>query len=236
MPEADVLYFGTSKFRFHHRRDVTQSYHDTPYLHLEREIEAYRRLKAAEGGASLPAFPDVLGVVNFSAAAEDELVRDGHLSGFKPSASRLRLGATAQNLPLKGLLMEHIDGSRLDGTLLLADVGLQAELTRAMKRMHECFVAWGDVKWRNALVRSTPLADDQQNRLVLLDFSSASFPIVEIRRVESITTEENDGSRTSFYLDWAQWELRRDAEGQNVENMIAYGKISVSSLERGVKG
>ena len=71
------------------------------------------------------------------------------------SLYRRRAKATQEELPLKALLMEWVDGDRLAGPDLLCDSVLQAEFRQAVEKMHACGVTWGDAKWRNILVRSS---------------------------------------------------------------------------------
>ncbi|KAH0536990.1 hypothetical protein FGG08_006162 [Glutinoglossum americanum] len=219
-------------FRFPNGRDGEIPEVPDPYLYFNREVEAYSRL--IEQGATF--CPRVISTVLISAKEEQSL--RAHMKTYWIHLYRRGLKATQEELPLKALLMELVNGERLTGLDLLSDSILQEELRRAVEEMHACGVAWRDAKWRNILVRSsttesTAQSDSDSNRvlreaqtkcLTLLDYSNACcqppLKYVEEEIPSAATTKE-------------EWETIRRNEYEVVQHMIKFGRVGcVTILQR----
>ena len=144
-----------------------------PNLYHDREVEAYSRLLALDS----PRFPRMISSVTIAGSDEDGVFRPklGRHSPattplYRPDRHRRRLGQSAQDLPVRGMIMEWIDGPRLDPVQLRATEHLQLELIEAIDQLHGAGIIWGDAQWRNILVRRRP-----KPSIVVLDFTNARF-------------------------------------------------------------
>ncbi|KAH0551059.1 hypothetical protein GP486_007590, partial [Trichoglossum hirsutum] len=198
-----------------------------PYLYFNREVDAYARL--VERGAAF--CPRIISTVSIT--AEEESTLKPHMKTYWISRYRRKARTTQEELPLKALLMEWVDGNRLAGKDLACDGVLQVELRQAVEKMHACGVVWGDAKWRNILVRRSvdggttrpdPDSDSADEahagHLVLLDYSNARCqppppppPPVGY-----------DGKEGQDSVDAEEWETMRKDESEIINYMIRCGK------------
>lgn len=201
-----------------------------PYIYFNREVNAYKRLNTEMEGH----FPKARLTISITAEHEDRLFAS-HMRSYQPARYRRKVRKSQEELPLKALLLDYVEGVRLTSEALLADTALQAELLTAMNTLHQRGVLWGDVKWRNIIVttRLTPrqsaeLFDrqtntqetvDGQGSLVLLDFSNACFGPLDESREPQINMD-------SSFLSIEEWEGRRKQELRIVQNMIDHGRLS----------
>ncbi len=206
-----------------------------PYFYFDCEISAYRRL-AAEMAGKIPA---VMQSVSITPEQEAELLKS-QMRFYQPAKYRRKVGKSGKELPLKGLLMEYVEGERLSREVLSSSRDMQQELLAAVDKMHSCGIFWGDVKWRNIIVRDRVvqsssadlqlLEDDtkqttaSREAVVILDFSNA--------RVASKETEVcSEKDRALGILTRQDWENRRQQELRIVHNMIRYGRLTDSHNE-----
>lgn len=159
-----------------------------PYLYFDCEVQAYKRLSAAMEGQ----IPKTKRFLSITPEQEHELL-SSCMKSYQPGNYRRKVGKSMKELPLKAILMEYLEGPRLTKEALLSSQSMKSKLLEAVDKMHGCGVLWGDVKWRNIIVRgrsspsdSTELPsfeEDSDERtgnrgaLVALDFSNARFPL-----------------------------------------------------------
>lgn len=201
-----------------------------PYIYYDCEVQAYKRLEAAMEG-QLPGTK-----LDFSITPEQEHELLGsHMRSYQPGRYRRKVGRSVEELPLKAILMEYVEGPRLTKEALLSSQSMKSELLEAVSRMHGCGVLWGDVKWRNIVIRNQPGPSDSaelpsnqqdseertehQRALVLLDFSNARFPLSN----EAVDAQTVGVSGT---LNPGEWESRRQQELRIVQNMITHGRLT----------
>ncbi|MCJ1367002.1 hypothetical protein MMC16_006133 [Acarospora aff. strigata] len=201
-----------------------------PYLYFNCEVTAYglmgARLRGQIPGARLS--------FSITAEQEAELLRS-HMRSYQPDRYRRKVGRGGKDLPLKALLVEYVEGARLTREALLSNKSMQKELLEAMSQVHGCGVIWGDVKWRNIIVRdhssrsdstelpsiqeSSVLASPPRKTLVILDFSNARF-------LQPNEQEESQRCIEVGMLGAEEWEQKRQQELRIVRNMINHGRLT----------
>lgn len=202
-----------------------------PYIYFNREVKAYKRLEAEMDGP----FPKARRIVLITPEHKDELLRS-YMRSYQPGKYRRKVRKSWQDLPLKALLIDYVEGVRLTKEALLSSPYLRAELLEAVSKMHACGVVWGDIKWRNIIVRShasernsaelSSLQDSlfqnvaNQRALVILDFSNACFPL------QNDSREEPQIDLDPGVLSTGEWELKRQEELNVAQNMINHGRLS----------
>jgi len=201
-----------------------------PYLYFDCEVQAYKRLSAAMEGQ----IPKTKRFLSITPEQEHELL-SSCMKSYQPGNYRRKVGKSMKELPLKAILMEYLEGPRLTKEALLSSQSMKSKLLEAVDKMHGCGVLWGDVKWRNIIVRgrsspsdSTELPsfeEDSDERtgnrgaLVALDFSNARFPL-------SNELGEAQTDVSSGMLRPEEWEYRRQQELKIVQNMIDHGRLT----------
>ncbi|KAI9879448.1 MAG: hypothetical protein M1830_008495 [Pleopsidium flavum] len=204
-----------------------------PYIYFNREVNAYKCLETEMDGH----FPKARRIVLITPEHEDELLKS-YMRSYKPAKYRRKARKSRQDLPLKALLLDYVEGVRLTKEALLSSPDLRAELLEAISKMHACGVVWGDVKWRNIIVRVLPsqrrsaeLSSPQeslcrndaiQRALVILDFSNACFPLLDELR-EGLQMDISSG-----VLSTEEWESKREQELSIAWNMVSHGRLSNS--------
>ena len=200
-----------------------------PYIYFDCEIQAYQRLETALEG-HIPKMK-----LNYSITPQQEIELLGSwMKSYQPGRYRRRVGKSANELPLKAILMEYVDGRRLTQEALLSSQSMKSELLQAVSKMHECGVLWGDMKWRNIIVPSQsnlsgstelpPMQENSEERakdreaLVILDFSNARFLLLNESGTQSVVA--------SGMLSPEEWEYRRQLELKIVQNMINNGRLT----------
>jgi serine/threonine protein kinase len=201
-----------------------------PYLYFDCEVQAYKHLSVPLEGQ----IPKTKLVFSITPEQEYELLRSC-LNTYQPGKYRRKVGKSVKELPLKAILMEYVEGPRLNKISLLSSQSMKSELLEVVGKMHECGVLWGDVKWRNVVVRGQSGPSDpakllsmgenseeraeHQRALVILDFSNARFRLSN----ELADTQTDVGSSM---LKAEEWEYRRQQELKIVQNMIDHGRLT----------
>lgn len=201
-----------------------------PYIYFDREVQAYKRLEAAMEGQ----VPETKLAFSITPEQEHELL-GSYMKSYQPSRCRRKVGTSAKKLPLKAILMEYVEGPRLTREALLSSQSLRSELLEAVSKMHACGVLWGDIKWRNLVVRgrSSPSESaglssveerleegaEGQRALVILDFSNARFLRLNDSTDAKTTVESN-------ILSAEEWEYKRQQELKIVHNMVQHGRLT----------
>ena len=161
--------------------------------------------------------------VIMTAKHEAELFKS-HIRAYRPDRYRGQLKLQQDQLPLKALLLEYVDGPRLSKDALQYNLPLQTELIEALRNLHSCGVAWGDVKWRNIIVRAAVHGVDRAKTgsLVILDFSNA--------RMLGMSKSSGEKEINGFiFMDKQDLETIQRKERLTVKSMILNNRVKIDS-------